>query len=148
MSYNIQTQLANAKTALAECKRELEQLIERDQSKAIQTVSKSLDEVIEVEVLLSHVVADSERLIVKLNPPQRWWTRKEPTSHPQIVSNGELKQMRRVHKHISDRWYAKLKKQSWEKQIPLTREFLKREIQRRSAGYTSAAAASTGAGGI
>ena len=148
MSYNIRTQLENAKNALAVCKKELEQLIERNQATAIQTVAKSMDEVIEVQVLMSHVVTDSERLIVKMNPPQRWWSRKEPTTHPQVVSNSELRQMRRVHKHISDRWYAKLKKQSLEKQIPLTREFLRREIQRRSGGASAAAASAGAASGV
>ena len=122
MSNNIQTQLANAKITLQECKRELEQLIAGVKQ------------------------GQSKRLIVKLNPPQRWWSRKEPTSHPQVVSNSELKQMRRVHRPISDRWYTKLKKESLEKQIPVSREFLRHEIQRRAATSTTlvAGAGATG----
>ena len=144
MSVSFETQLTNAKSALTECKSDFEQLIARDQAKAIKTVAGTFDRVVEVQVLASHVLTDAERLIVKSNPRQRWWKKSEPTTQPQIVSNKELKQMRRVHARISDSWYEKLKKKSLDKQIPMTREFLQREIQRRAA-IQSTASGSAGA---
>ncbi|MCY3541428.1 MAG: hypothetical protein OXH31_05925 [Gammaproteobacteria bacterium] len=101
--------------------------------------------ILEVEVLSSHLMMDTERLIVKSNPPQRWWRKNVDSSGPQIVSNRELKKMHRVHNQISDTVYEKLKKRSLEKQIPLTRESLLRVVQQNAAMLGASSAAAAGA---
>ncbi|MXZ54574.1 MAG: hypothetical protein F4227_00915 [Gammaproteobacteria bacterium] len=141
---NLQTQLANATNALSESKIDWEDLIRRDQAKAIQSTIKLYSRILEVHVLASHLMMDTERLIVKANPQKRWWRKEVVTSGPQIVSNRELKQMHRVHNQISDKVYEKLKKRSLEKQIPLTRDSIL-QVVRQSAAVIGAGAAATGA---
>lgn len=145
MTDNLQTQLAHVTNTLSECKSDLEQLIRKDQTKAIQSMVKMHKTILEVEVLSSHLMMDAERLIVKSNPPQRWWRKNVDSSGPQIVSNRELKKMHRVHSQISDKVYEKLKKRSLEKQIPLTRESLLRVVQQNAAVLGASSAAAAGA---
>lgn len=141
---NLETQLANATNALSESKIDWEELIRRDEAKAIQSTVKLHSSILEVHVLASHLMMDTERLIVKSNPKKRWWRKEVVSSGPQIVSNRELKQMHRVHNQISDKVYEKLKKRSLEKQIPLTRDSLLRVVQENAALLGVSAAATAG----
>lgn len=146
---NLQTQLANATNALSESKIDWEKLISKDQAKAIQSAVKLHSRILEVHVLASHLMMDTERLIVKSNPRKRWWRKEVVSSGPQIVSNRELKQMYRVHNQISDKVYEKLKKRSLEKQIPLTRDSILQVVQQNAAFIgVAAAGAAGGAAGI
>ncbi len=145
---NLQTHLANATNALSESKIEWEELIRKDQTKAIQSTVKLHSRILEVHVLASHLMMDTERLIVKSNPRKRWWRKEEVSSGPQIVSSRELKQMHRVHNQISDKVYEKLKKRSLEKQIPLTRDSILQVVQQNAAIIGAGAAAVGVAGGI
>ncbi|MYD46539.1 MAG: hypothetical protein F4W92_09315 [Gammaproteobacteria bacterium] len=145
---NLQTQLADATNALFASKNDWEELIRKDQSKAIQSTVKLHTSILEVHVLASHLMMDTERLIVKSNPRKRWWRKEVVASGPQIVSNRELKQMRRIHNQISDKVYEKLKKRSWEKRIPLTRDSILRAVQQNAAIIGAGAAAAGAAGGI
>ena len=141
----LQTQLANATNALSDSKNDWEELIRKDQAKAIQSTVKLHSRILEVHVLASHLMMDTERLIVKSNPQKRWWRKEVVSSGPQIVSNRELKQMRRVHNQISDKVYEKLKKRSLEKQIPLTRDSILQVVQQNAAFIGAAAAGTAGA---
>ena len=141
----LQTQLANATNALSDAKNDWEELIRKDQAKAIQSMVKLHSRILEVHVLASHLMMDTERLIVKSNPQKRWWRKEVVSSGPQIVSNRELKQMRRVHNQISDKVYEKLKNRSLEKQIPLTRDSILQVVQQNAAFIGAAAAGAAGA---
>lgn len=146
MTDNLQTQLANAVSALSASKSDWEQLIKKDPAKAMHSMAKLHKIMLEVQVLSSHLMMDAERLIVKSNPPKRWWRkdREVISSGPTIVSNRELKKMRRIHSQISDKVYEKLKKRSLDKQIPLTRESLLQIVQQNAASLGVTAAGTAG----
>lgn len=148
MIHNLETQLANATNALSDSKKDWEELISQDQTRAIQSTVKFYSRILKVHVIASHLMMDTERLIVKSNPRKRWWRKEVVSSGPQIVSNRELKQMHRVHNQISDKVYEKLKKRSLEKQIPLTRDSLLRVVQENAAIIGAGAAAAGVAGGV
>ena len=144
MINNLVTQLANATNALSDSKNNWEDLINKDQARAIQSTVKLYSNILEAHVLASHLMMDTERLIVKSNPRKRWWRKDVVPSAPQIVSNRELKQMHRVHNQISDKVYEKLKKRSLEKQIPLTRDSLLRVVHENAALLGVSAGATAG----
>ncbi len=141
---HLHTQLANATNALFDSKNDWEELIKKDQAKATRSMVNLHKNILEVHVLASHLMMDTERLIVKSNPQKRWWRKEVVSSGPQVVSNRELKQMRRVHNQISDKVYEKLKKRSLEKQIPLTRDSLLRVVHENAALLGVAAGATAG----
>ena len=146
MINNLVSQLANATNALSDSKNNWEDLINKDQARAIQSTVKLYSNILEAHVLASHLMMDTERLIVKSNPRQRWWRKDVVPSGPQFVSNRELKQMHRVHDQISDEVYEKLKKRSLEKQIPLTRDSILQVVQQNAAIIGAAGAAGAVAG--
>lgn len=140
MNKKLEENVETAINALSECKSNFEKLITREQTTAYQLAGRLHSKVIKSQVLASHVLMDTERLIVKMNPKKRrWWGKNVETTVPQVVSSSELRKMRRVHSRVPDRVYQVLKARSLKKLEPLSREKILQAVQ-ANAALTSAGA--------